>query len=926
MPLTLNNTNTLTADNIIVSGTNLSDLYATINYVNSNSGGVSQQDVDDSLEPLISKDIAYNNTITSHISLIDTSTADIAILNTKQLQNFNGINDINTNLTNNYQTNTTLATNFYNKTEIDSNLSTNYQTNTQLTSNFYSKTEIDTTLDNYYTSLQVDNGFYTQTQINNNYYNKTETDNLIDNLAVYSQTEVDAFLSYKEDKSRFQDNISFFPIIDCSRPTILHAGLTLKNETINIEPLEGALFGNLFGAETDRNVATFKNQSNYITLKGNKINCNATSDDSVDNLKLNMAGNIEFSNVILPAIGADLYRPSGNSSYNLRIRDLQGIWEFRNRTLTCRNASNENLDALMEIQSLGQGQVRIGTATTARVGIGATPNSSYFLNVGGHSRFGIATIATRLDLLGDLYTDETGTDIFRPSATTSYTLRVRDNVATFEFRNNKFGRTNGQMILQNDGDCELFVGTEGTARVGIGTAPNASYFLNVGGTSNFNNVRTGGDLSVVGNLNLTSSIGDIQVPVSGMDIVRNSGDANYTLRVGDTQGIWEFRNRNLRCMNPSNPANGTEMILHDTGGDYRLRIGSTSDAEVGIGRQYNSAYFLTVGGISNFNQARVENGLEVLGEQLLNTSARIFQRADAFNSLNVITTAQMNFSLQSDRTTDPTTGTIALQLDDANGITINRAVVNNQTFNSLGDITSEADVVSYGKFKLQNAGEIREVLDTQYKMYVRNGDGAGEMNIMVGAEVSTPEIKITDAKVNLLGHLEITHGTVSTSEKVKYNNPDTDGAHLFSLNNANKFTIEETTCDVYNNLYVDGDVEYTGSLIPSSDERLKKNIKELNQKKAVELVKYIKPKTYKFTDDRQQGRSCCGFIANDFLTDKVPDEWQNIVKKGNDDYLKFDYTMTTPILWSALQHTLKEIDELKKEVRKLKGKGKGDGK
>ena len=71
-----------------------------------------------------------------------------------------------------------------------------------------------------------------------------------------------------------------------------------------------------------------------------------------------MAGNIEFSNVILPAIGADFLRPSGNSSYNLRIRDFQGIWEFRNRTLTCRNASNENLDTLMEIQSLGQGQVK----------------------------------------------------------------------------------------------------------------------------------------------------------------------------------------------------------------------------------------------------------------------------------------------------------------------------------------------------------------------------------------------------------------------------------------------------------------------------------------------------------------------------------------------------------------------------------------
>ena len=109
MPLTLNNTNTLTADNSFVSGKNLSDVYATINCVNTNSGGISQQDVDDSLAPLISKDIAYNNTITSHTSLIDTNTTDIAthtndisVLNTKQIQNFAGSTDINTNLTNNY--------------------------------------------------------------------------------------------------------------------------------------------------------------------------------------------------------------------------------------------------------------------------------------------------------------------------------------------------------------------------------------------------------------------------------------------------------------------------------------------------------------------------------------------------------------------------------------------------------------------------------------------------------------------------------------------------------------------------------------------------------------------------------------------------------------------------------------------------------
>ena len=55
----------------------------------------------------------------------------------------------------------------------------------------------------------------------------------------------------------------------------------------------------------------------------------------------------------------------------------------------------------------------------------------------------------------------------------------------------------------------------------------------------------------------------------------------------------------------------------------------------------------------------------------------------------------------------------------------------------------------------------------------------------------------------------------------------------------------------------------------------------------------------------------------------MPEEWQNIVKEGLDGYLKFDYTMTTPLLWSALQSALNDIDDLKKEVKKLKGKGKG---
>ena len=49
-----------------------------------------------------------------------------------------------------------------------------------------------------------------------------------------------------------------------------------------------------------------------------------------------------------------------------------------------------------------------------------------------------------------------------------------------------------------------------------------------------------------------------------------------------------------------------------------------------------------------------------------------------------------------------------------------------------------------------------------------------------------------------------------------------------------------------------------------------------------------------------------------------PKEWNNIVREGRDGYLKFDYSMTTPILWSALQHTIKENEEMKDLFRAMK--------
>ena len=143
---------------------------------------------------------------------------------------------------------------------------------------------------------------------------------------------------------------------------------------------------------------------------------------------------------------------------------------------------------------------------------------------------------------------------------------------------------------------------------------------------------------------------------------------------------------------------------------------------------------------------------------------------------------------------------------------------------------------------------------------------------------------------------------------MKLDNPDSDGIIFHSINGANICEISITGLHV------------NGASTETSDKRLKENVKEIDAKKCIELVKYIKPKTYNYTG---QSQKCVGYLADDFKTKKMPEEWDNVVFHGKDDYLRMDYGKTTPILWSALQYALNKIDKLEKEVKALKGKGKG---
>ena len=130
----------------------------------------------------------------------------------------------------------------------------------------------------------------------------------------------------------------------------------------------------------------------------------------------------------------------------------------------------------------------------------------------------------------------------------------------------------------------------------------------------------------------------------------------------------------------------------------------------------------------------------------------------------------------------------------------------------------------------QHSSSIKETINgSDYDLDIRNGDTDRAINLIVGTIGTTPEISISGSNVNLLGNLDITYSTVSTSERVKIDNPDTGGIVFTSIAVANILEVSNS------GIYVNG---FVGS---SSGSKLKENIKEITNKGCVKIVKYIKP-------------------------------------------------------------------------------------
>ena len=795
MTLTLNNTNTVSANRVVVNGTALSDLYATRTYVDNEisninvgsggGGGITQQDLDDAVNPIIAVNDGQNLVITdinnnlannfqttaqlntNFYSKTEVDSA-ISVVDTKALDNFNSINAINTNLTNNYKNNTQLDNDYYTKTQIDANnwidntalapyattatLTANYKNNTQLDNDYYTKAQIDannwvdaTALTPYATNSTLTNDYLTSTQIGVSYYNKTEVDGLIAGAGGGVSNPIE--------------------LVDANTSIERYTNATKSNISLDLSIHETASAIRLInGTNDDTDTNTY-------------IECNNTTNGTVFYKQLFIEEATIFNNdtVFLPVStnGIQLWRISNNSDPTLRIRDGTAQWIYINNNLRCTNA-NEGDGNIMILNdnsaSNNSNRMRLGSLTSAEVGIGKANESGYFLSVGG---------ATKVD-----------------------SLEVDNNITM-----------NGDTI----------------------TSTNSN----------------------------------------GIEVFKNTTDASPVLQVKNAQGYIKIHSFNINAFNTSNDSQSLLLLNTATAG------GSVYCNNLGIGAIAGGATRLNVAGSgsANFGGNCVFNGTDNTFQNniLISSRGRIYQQANANFSLNHIATIEQNFCIQSNRSADPTASDIFINLNDTNGITLNKPTVFNDTVNTIGKLTSE-----------------------------------GDFDVDIGA-TGTPEFRVFGSSVNFFERFSITHTTaVGAVEQIFLRNPDTDGETITEIGTKNVLTVNTGGIDVI------GDISYTGGIAPSSDKRLKEGIKEINSKKAVEMVKYIKPKTYKFIDKEKYGdRPCVGMVANDFLTDKMPSEWGNVVKEGRDGYLKFDYSMCVPILWSALQYSLNEIDDLKKEIKKL---------
>lgn len=134
--------------------------------------------------------------------------------------------------------------------------------------------------------------------------------------------------------------------------------------------------------------------------------------------------------------------------------------------------------------------------------------------------------------------------------------------------------------------------------------------------------------------------------------------------------------------------------------------------------------------------------------------------------------------------------------------------------------------------------------------------------------------------------------------------------------------------NIYDDLYVDGNITHTGSITQTSDRSLKEEIETLED--AMATIMHLNPTTYKFKGNgKYNGLNLSTGQHYGLIAQEVEEVLPSLVKTNTHtynengvtksmDYKSMNYTELIPFLIKAIQEQQQEIDGLKAELEKLK--------
>jgi hypothetical protein len=112
----------------------------------------------------------------------------------------------------------------------------------------------------------------------------------------------------------------------------------------------------------------------------------------------------------------------------------------------------------------------------------------------------------------------------------------------------------------------------------------------------------------------------------------------------------------------------------------------------------------------------------------------------------------------------------------------------------------------------------------------------------------------------------------------------------------------------------------SGELVDTSDKTKKYDIEDA-ECHFTEIVKQIKPKTFKLKDEKEIGttKSHIGFVADE-IESVIPKDFEHIVNKNDEGVRMLNYVKMGSITWGAVREIIKENEELKNKVEHLESR------